>query len=157
MNQVSKSVMVSVAALAALALATRANAQSVYGACAKVKNGVERVRQSSIVVDQSPTCKNTEFAVSWNQQGAQGPQGVVGNCHVEEFPGTAQANTFAVLTSTCASGLATGSSAIWHTPFDAADNGPFYILPRTANTWTVVPWNHTGTAQDYRFFLQCCG
>lgn len=156
MSHISKAVMVSVAALAALSLAAQANAQTFYGACAKVKNGVERVRQSSIVVDQSPTCKTNEFAVSWNQQGPQGPQGVVGSCHVEEFPGTAAANTFAVLNSSCASGLATGASAIWHTPFDAADNGPFYILPRNATTWTVVPWNHTGGSQDFRFFLQCC-
>jgi hypothetical protein len=63
-----------------------------------------------------------------------------------------------VLTSTCSGGkTATGASAIWHTPFDAADNGPFYILPRSDAMWTVVPYNHTGTAQDFRFFLQCCG
>ena len=80
-----------------------------------------------------------------------------GSCSPEEATGTCNANTFAVLDLTCSGGRkATGASAIWHTPFDAADNGPFYILPRSNDTWTVVAYNHGAGQQQFRFFIQCC-
>ena len=139
-----------------LALASAAGAQDIYGACSKNKNGVEKVRPGSIVVNQSPSCKITESPRSWNEEGPQGPPGVIGSCHVEEFPGTNLANTFSVLNASCSSGKATSSAAIWHTPFDAADNGPFYFFPRSDTMHTVIPWNHTASTQDYRFFLVCC-
>ena len=138
-----------------LALANVAAAQDTYGACSKNKNGVEKVRPGSMVVNQSPSCKITETARTWNEEG---PQGIPGfsSCHVEEFPGTNLANTFSVLNASCSSGKAVSAGAIWHTPFDAADNGPFYFFPRTQTMTTVIPWNHTGVTQDYRFFLTCC-
>ncbi len=141
-----------------LALANVAAAQDTYGGCSKNKNGTEKLRAGSMVVNQSPNCKITETPRSWNEEGPQGPQGIPGfsSCHIEEFPGTNLANTFSVLNSSCASGKAVSGSAIWHTPFDAADNGPFYFFPRSQTMWTVIPWNHTGVQQDYRFFLMCC-
>ena len=143
--------------LALLAVAP-ARADDTYNACFKALTN--KVRPSSLLVNATPICRSTETLHTWNQTGPQGPQGPAGfvaSCHPEEQTGTCNANTFAVLNVSCASGHATGASAIWHTPFDAADNGPFYILPRTDSTWTIVPYNHTGTAQDFRFFLQCCG
>ena len=98
-----------------------------------------------MLVNQTPICKSTETLHAWNEQGPQGNPGIV-TCGPEEATGTAQTNTFDT-------GHAVGASAIWHTPFDAADTGPFYILPRNDNTWTVVPYNHTGMAQQYRFFI----
>jgi hypothetical protein len=145
------------AALAALAIGGSARADDVYNACFKI-NG-SKVRSSSVLVNATPICKATETPHSWNQEGPQGQQGIPGfsSCAPEETAGSCMANTFAVLNATCSAGKkAVGASAIWHTPFDAADNGPFYILPRTGDTWTVVPWNHTGVQQDFRFFLQCC-
>jgi hypothetical protein len=70
--------------------------------------------------------------LSESHGGIEGPQGIPGfsDCATEEFPGTNQANTFAVLNTTCsARKKAVGAGAIWHTPFDAADNGPFYFFP----------------------------
>jgi len=141
------------AALAVLAFGGSARAGDVYNACFKL-NG-SKVRSSSVLVNATPICKATETPHSWNEEG---PQGIPGfsSCSPEEVTGTCLANTFAVLNYTCSSGKAVGASAIWHTPFDAADNGPFYILPRSGDTWTIVPWNHTGVQQDFRFFVQCC-
>ncbi len=146
------------AVLLALGSVSIARAQDVYGACSRNKNGVEKMRAGSLVVNQSPLCKVTETARTWNQEGPQGQQGIPGfsSCTPEEFTGTTNANTFAVLNATCSSGKAVGASAIWHTPFDAADNGPFYFFMRTGTTWTIIPYNHTGTSQDFRFQLQCC-
>lgn len=96
--------------------------------------------------------------LSESHGGIEGPQGIPGfsDCATEEFPGTNQANTFAVLNTTCsARKKAVGAGAIWHTPFDAADNGPFYFFPRNGTTWTIIPWNHTASAADFRVFLQC--
>jgi hypothetical protein len=137
-------------------LASSASAADVYFGCAKLTNN--RMRPSSILVNATPACHNGEVLRTWNQEGPQGPQGPGGfnSCSVEEIPGTAQANTFAVTNASCSSGFATGAGALWHTPFDAADNGPFYFFPRNGSLWTVVPYNHTGSVQDYRVFLQCC-
>ena len=134
-----------------------ARAADVYNACFKSTNN--RVRNSSILLNATPICKSTETLHTWNEEGPQGQPGAPGfsSCAPEEITGSCLANTFAVLNFTCSNGAkAVGASAIWHTPFDAADNGPFYILPRDQDTWTVVPYNHTGVQQDFRFFLQCC-
>jgi len=145
----------------ALGLVTTARADDVYQACFKTSTN-NKVRASTLLLNATPICKATETLHSWNATGPQGPQGPQGSpgfttCGPEEVTGTCNANTFAVLNLTCSGvGHAMGASAIWHTPFDAADNGPFYILPRTDNTWTVVPYNHTGVQQQFRFFLQCC-
>lgn len=148
-----------VAAIVLLGAVGSARAQDTYNACFRISTS--KIRSSSVLVNQTPVCKSSESLRTWGEegpQGAQGPQGIPGfsSCSVEEFPGTAQANTFAVLNATCSSGKATGASAIWHTPFDAADNGPFYLFARTGTTWTIIPWNHTGSAQDFRMQLQCC-
>lgn len=145
------------AAVLTLGLGASAHAADTFSAC--FKNSTSKVRSSSVLVNSTPVCKSTETLRTWNEEGPQGPQGIPGfsSCGPEEQTGTANANTFAVLNFSCSAGKkAVGASAIWHTPFDAADNGPFYILPRTASTWTFVPYNHTGTAQDFRAFLQCC-
>ena len=139
-----------------LGVAGVAAAEDTFGGCSKNKNGTEKMRAGSLVVNQSPACKSTETARTWNEEG---PQGIPGfsDCQVEEFAGTNQANTFSVTNSSCSGGRkAVSAGAIWHTPFDAADNGPFYFFPRSSTLWTVIPWNHTGSAQEYRFFLQCC-
>lgn len=148
------------AAVLALGLGSPARAADVYNACFKTTNS--KVRASTLLLNSTPVCKITETLHTWNQegpQGLQGPQGIPGfsSCAVEEFTGTAAANTFAVLNATCSAGKkAVGASAIWHTPFDAADNGPFYLFARTGTTWTIIPYNHTGVAQDFRMQLQCC-
>lgn len=141
-----------------LGVASVASAQDVYGACSKNKHGTEKLRAGSIVVNQSPICKATETPRTWNEAGPQGPQGIPGfsSCSPEEFAGTAPANTFGVLNATCSSGMATGSGAIWSTPFDGADNGPFYFFPRNQNTVTIVAYNHTASSSGFRFFVQCC-
>src|SRR4051812_32055221 len=130
-----------------LAIANAATAQDTYGGCSKNKKGTEKGRAGSIVVNQKPFCKITETPRPWNAEGPQGPQGTPGfsSCAVEEFPGTNQANTFSVLNTSCSSGKAVSASAIWHTPFDAADNGPFYFFPRSQTLWTTIPYNHTGS------------
>jgi hypothetical protein len=144
----------------ALMLGTPARAADVYNACFNTLK--QKVRASTLLVNATPICKATEALHTWNEdgpQGPQGPQGVPGveNCGPEEITGTCNANQFAVLNLTCSGTKhAVGASAIWHSPFDAADNGPFYILPRTDNTWTFVPYNHTGISQQFRAFLQCC-
>ena len=136
------------ATLLALGLGTSARAADIYNAC--FKTSTSKVRSSSLLLNQTPVCRDSETLHTWSEG--------TFSCSPEEFSGTANANTFAVLNSSCSGGRhATGASAIWHTPFDAADNGPFYILPRSDSMWTIVPYNHTGTAQDFRFFLQCCG
>ena len=138
----------------ALGLATSASAQDVYNGCSK--NTTNKMRPSSVLVNATPLCKDTETPRTWNQEGPQGTPGF-SSCSVEEVSGSCNANTFAVLNAFCSGDAkATGASAIWHTPFDAADNGPFYILPRNQNEWTIVPYNHTGVQQDFRAFLQCC-
>src|SRR6185503_11590689 len=145
------------AAVLALGLSGSAQAADFFSAC--FRNTTSKVRTSTVVVNSTPVCKATETLRVWNEEGPQGPQGIPGfaNCGPEEATGTANGNTFAGLNLSCSSGKkAVGASAIWHTPFDAADNGPFYILPRNGSTWTVVPYNHTNVAQDFRFFLQCC-
>jgi hypothetical protein len=145
------------AAVLVLGLASSARAADTFSAC--FKNSTSKVRSSSVLVNSTPICKATESLRTWGEEGPQGPQGIPGfsSCAPEEFAGTCNPGTFAVLNSSCSGGKkAVGASAIWHTPFDAADNGPFYILPRSGVMWTVVPYNHTATAQDFRFFLQCC-
>ena len=133
----------------ALGLGTPARADDVFNACSK--NTTSKLRPSSVVVNGSAACKATETPRTWNQNA---PSSF--SCHIEEYDGTALANTFAVLNSTCSSGKLTGTGAIWHTPFDAADNGPFYVFPRTDVMSTLIPYNHTGVAQDFRFVLTCC-
>ena len=153
---------IALAIMAAVALcvglSSVASAQDVYSACSKNKNGREKVRAGSILVNQSPLCKITETPRTWNEEGAQGPQGPPGfsSCAPEEVGGTAPANSFGVLNYTCSSGMATGNGAIWSTPFDGADNGTFYFFPRNANTTTIVAYNHTGASSNFRFFVQCC-
>ena len=123
------------------------------------KNTTQKVRPSSILLNATPACKATETLRTWNESGPQGPQGPSGiaNCTVETVPGTNQANTFSVTNATCSNGAtAMSGSALWHTPFDAADNGPFYFFPRGGGTITVVPWNHTASTQDYNVYLVCC-
>ena len=147
MNRTIKFSMLLPATALTFGLATSANAQDVYNGCSK--NTTSKLRGSSVLVNATPACKDTETPRTWKEG--------FSSCGPEEVTGTCNANTFAVLNLACSPGKkAVGASAIWHTPFDAADNGPFYILPRTADTWTVVPYNHTGTAEDFRFFLQCC-
>lgn len=160
MNRSIKTSAIAAATVLALGLGSPARAADVYNAC--FKTTTSKVRASTLLLNNTPVCKVTETLHTWNQDGPQGPQGPQGipgfaSCGPEEVTGTCNPNTFAVLNFSCSAGKkAVGASAIWHTPFDAADNGPFYILPRTASTWTVVPYNHTGTVQDFRFFLQCC-
>jgi len=137
-----------------LGLGGSAGAADVYNACSK--DTTSKVRPGSMMANTSPVCRTGETARTWNQTG---PQGIPGfsSCAPEEFDGTAAANTFAVLNASCSgTGKAVGGAAIWHTPFDAADNGPFYLFPRSGVMWTIIPWNHTGSSQDFRFFLQCC-
>src|SRR5205823_14751569 len=69
------------------------------------------------------------------------------------------ANTYGLLNGTCcpAENFATGAGAVWTTPFERADNGPFYVFPISGNTWTVRPYNNTGSTQSYDLVLQCCG
>jgi hypothetical protein len=138
-----------------LGYASVAGAQDVYTACSKNRNGREKVRAGSILVNQSPICKDTETPRTWNEEGPQGPPGF-SSCAPEEILGSAPANSFGVLIYTCSSGMATGNGAIWSTPFDGADNGTFYFFPRNANTTTIVAYNHTGSASNFRFFVQCC-
>jgi hypothetical protein len=145
------------AAVFALGLATTVHAQDTFNACFKINKS--KVRPGSVLVNQTPERKSTETLRTWNEEGPPGPQGPSGtaNCAVEEFPGSNAANTFSVLNVTCSGGKrATGAGAIWHTPFDAADNGPFYFFPRSGVQWTVIPYNHTASTADYRVFLQCC-
>jgi hypothetical protein len=156
MNYLSKAVGIAIGAGIVVIGAGNAHADTFY-AC--FKNTTQKVRPSSILLNASPACKATETLRTWNEQGPQGEQGPSGvqNCTVEEFPGTNQANTFSVLNSTCSGGAtAMSASAIWHTPFDAADNGPFYFYPRGGGTVTTIPWNHTGAVADYRVFQVCC-
>lgn len=154
MSQRNTVVRVALAAgLMAFGVATVAHADT-FSAC--FKNTTQKVRPSSILLNATPVCKTTETLRSWNEQGPQGPSGAQ-NCAVEEFPGTNQANTFSVTNATCSNGgTAMSGSAIWHTPFDAADNGPFYVYPRGGSVVTVIPWNHTASVQDYRVFVVCC-
>ena len=140
------------AAVFGVGLCGSAWAGDVFNACSKDSSS----KLSHAFVNTTPVCKPGQTLRSWNEQGPPGSPGIV-TCGPQEATATAAANTFAVMSLSCTSGHATGASAIWHTPFDAADNGPFYILPRSDNQWTVVAWNHTGTSQDFRFFLQCCG
>ena len=133
-------------AMLALGVGSSALAGDVFNACSKDTTG--KLRGSSVLANATPVCKSTETPRTWGQG--------ISVCGPQEATATAAANTFAVLNLTCTTGHATGASAIWHTPFDAADNGPFYILPRSDTTWTVVPYNHTGVSQDFRFFVQCC-
>lgn len=133
-----------------------AHADDVYFGC--FKNTTNKVRPSSILVNQTPACKTTETMRSWNQEGPQGPQGPPGitNCHPEEFPGVAPAGTFGVTNMFCATGHATGSGFLWTTPFDGANNGTAYFFPRGDNFWTCVPYNATGASSNYKCYLQCC-
>jgi hypothetical protein len=141
------------AAVLVLALGSSAQAQNVYSACFKISKN--KIRPGSMLVNATPICKSTEQLVTWNEEGPQGPSGTA-NCAPEEFLGTNNPNTFSVLNAACSTGNAMSGSAIWHTPFDAADNGPFYFFPRSGNLWTIITYNHTSTVQEYRFFLQCC-
>jgi hypothetical protein len=137
----------------AIAGALPAQAADVFYGCSSNTTG--KIRK--VQVNVPPVCRSTDTLRSWNAEGPQGPQGPgFTECHVEEFPGTCGANTFAVLNATCASGFATGASAIWHTPFDAANNGKFYFFARSGVTWTLIPYNDTGSTQDFRMQLQCC-
>jgi hypothetical protein len=114
------------AAVLVLGLAGSAGAQDVFNAY--FKNSTSRIRNSSFVANSTPICKSTETLRTWNQEGPQGPQGIPGfsSCAPEEAIATCDAGTFAVMNLTCSGGkAAVGASAIWHTPFDAADNGPF--------------------------------
>jgi hypothetical protein len=133
-----------------------AHAQDFFAACSKNSTG----KLKKLHVNAMPTCKDTETLRVWNAEGPQGPQGPQGiptDCHVETFPGTCQANTFAVLNASCTSGFATGASAIWMTPFAAANNGIFYLYARNGNLWTAIPYNSTGSPHDFEVQLQCCG
>jgi hypothetical protein len=156
----SHGLFLALAALGALALSTTSADAATFSGCFKNSPGKpSKVRPSSVLVDQTPACKSTETLQSWNEEGPEGPQGPSGtaNCSPEEFAGTNQPNTFSVLNASCSSGkAAVSAAAIWHTPFDAADNGPFYFFPRSGSLWTVIPYNHTAQVQEYRFFLQCC-
>ena len=100
-------------------------------------------------VNAIPVCKSSETLRSWNEAGAEGPQGPPGvtSCHPEEFPGTAPAGTFGVTNMFCATGHATGSGFLWTTPFDGANNGTAYFFPRGDNFWTCVPYNATGSSR----------
>ena len=136
--------------------AASAHADTYFGC---FKNTTNKVRPSSILVNQTPACKATETLRSWNEQGVQGPQGpagVVGSCHPEEFPGVAPAGSFGVTNMFCATGHATGAGCIWATPFDGANNGKMYVFPRGDNFWTAVPYNDMGFSADYKCYLQCC-
>ena len=131
---------------AMVAVLATGSAQAAYNGCVNIANG--KLRKLTIDTAPPPTCSARETPVV---------VGGAGTCHSEEFTSTAQANTFAVLNATCATGTVTGAGAIWATPFDAADNGPFYIYPRSFGpTWTVIPYNHTASASDFRFVLWCC-
>src|ERR1043165_4728327 len=130
MRYLSKAVGIGVAVGIMSLGAGSAHADTFY-AC--FKNTTQKVRPSSILLNATPACKATETLRSWNEEGPQGPQGPAGfqSCTVEEFPGTNQANTFSVLNSTCSNGAkAMSASALWHSPYDGADNGPFYFFPR---------------------------
>jgi hypothetical protein len=131
-----------------------ARADDFFAACS---NNVSQ-KMHKLQVNSVPACKPTETLRMWNQTGPQGPQGDPGftNCSTETFPGTCQANTFAVLNVSCSTGFATGASAIWTTPFGAANNGKFYLYARNGNLWTVIPYNDTGSVQNFEVQLQCC-
>ncbi len=129
----------------------------VYFGC--FKNTTNKVRPSSILVNQTPACKSTETLRTWDEEGQPGPQGDPGvaSCHPEEFPGNIPASTFGVINMFCASGHATGAGCIWSTPFDGANNGKIYYFPRGDNFWTAVPYNDTPSPSAIRCFMQCCG
>ena len=130
-----------------LGLAASARSEDVFNACSK--DNTSKLRPSSILANAVPTCKTGETPRTWTSG--------IGTCAVEEVIATCQANTFALTNYTCSNGkTAVSASAIWHTPFDAADNGPFYFLVRSQFQWTIIPYNHTGVPQDYRFDVLCC-
>jgi hypothetical protein len=149
----SRGLMLLAGALGAMLLgATSARADTYFGC---FKNTTNKVRPSSILVNQTPACKVTETLRTWNDVGPQGPPGIT-SCHPEEFPGTAPAGSFGVTNMFCATGHATGSGFLWTTPFDGANNGKAYFFPRGDDFWTCVPYNDTASPSNYKCYLQCC-
>ena len=138
----------------AVAGALPAHAADIFYGCSNNNTGKVRKLQ----VNAPPACRSTETLRTWNQDGPEGPQGEPGftECHVETFPGTCSPNTFAVLNTSCATGFATGASAIWMDPFAAANNGKFYFYARSGTLWTTIPYNDTANTADFEVQLQCC-
>ena len=134
-----------VSAAVLVALCGSARAQDIFSACSKDSSS----KLGHVFVNTTPICKVGQTLRTWESGG-------ISSCAPQESTATCLANTFAVLNLSCTTGHATGASAIWHTPFDAADNGPFYILPRSDTQWSIVAYNHTGVSQDFRSFVQCC-
>jgi len=145
---------IAVALALAIGGAVPVRADDFFAGCSNNTTG--RVRK--IQVNSFPTCRSTETLRIWNQTGPQGDPGEPGftNCQVETFPGSCGAGTFAVLNTSCTTGFATGASAIWTTPFGGANNGKFYFYARNGNLWTTIPYNDTGSAQNFEVQLQCC-
>jgi len=151
------------AAVVATTLATAGTGYAAgFNGCVNLTNG--KLRKLTIDTAPAPTCSSREAPVFLDNNppdgGPDGPSDGVGTCDAEEVAGTAQANTFAVTHGSCSSGRKIASAgAIWSSPFDAANNGPFYIFPRAGtngNTWTLIPYNETGVVQTYKFVLWCC-
>jgi hypothetical protein len=137
------------AAVAFISLAGPATASDVFHACSK--NSTGQLRSSSLLANATRACHSTETPRTWNQG--------FDSCGPQRFGLDVPANTYGLLTATCcpAEDFATGAGAIWTTPFERADNGPFYTYPLSGNTWTTRPYNNTSSSQSYALVLQCCG
>jgi hypothetical protein len=69
------------------------------------------------------------------------------------------ANIYGLLMATCcpADDFPPGAGKIWATPFERADNNPFYTYALSSNTWTTRPYNNALSSQSFTLVLQCCG
>ena len=87
MNRTIKFSMLLPATALTFGLATSANAQDVYNGCSK--NTTSKLRGSSVLVNATPACRDTETPRTWKEG--------FSSCGPEEVTGTCNANTFAVL------------------------------------------------------------
>ena len=143
-------IMVMGIALAAAGARAAWAADTLYGCSNNVTGKVRRLQ-----VNNPPACHSTETLRTWDPSGSQEARGFT-ECHVESFVAPCEANTFAALDSSCASGFATSASAIWMSPFGGADNGNFYFWARSGNLWTTIAYNETAAQQTFDVQLQCC-
>jgi hypothetical protein len=137
-------------ALAAAGVRAAGATDILYGCSNDVTGRVRRLQ-----VNSPPACSLTETLRTWDQSGGQQERGFT-ECHVEIFAASCDANTFAALDTSCATGFATGASAIWMSPSGGADNGNFYFWARSGNLWTTIPYNDTAAQQTFEVQLQCC-
>jgi hypothetical protein len=130
-------------------LGPSAKASDRLNTCVSSKSG----KLSKIYLNATPRCGST--AISLNVNDAVSPTCAPQRFHEFNLPGGA----YSLLNATCcpAEDIATGAGGVWETPFERADNGPFYFFPTSGNTWTVRAYNQTASTQDYDLVVQCCG